>query len=386
MDAKIIKFSNENKTMRIFTAIGIILIVAGHLQCDVFSFLGYFPYYSFHVMIFLFVSGYFISPKADLKKFILRKVRRLLIPYFIFNLIYGILSTFLNYKGIYVGQGISIYNLFIAPFLGGHQFMFNSPAWFVPALFVTEVVYLVSSQLLNLMLKVLDDERRNLLVDMILLLGYLVLGIIAVALAIGGHAWGFYKTIGRWLLMLPFISLGRVYKAYIQGKIRAVARRLINKGFSVYLLYALYFVVVILGQIILVKNTEGLNISVVWCTSFGNGPIIPFIAACLGMAFWYGVASVCARIPNVEPVLAIGRHSYAVMTHHLFFLFVINSICLRFCNNSESFDLTRYGTDIFYQYMYLGDVLTPVVNLIICVAVPVLIGVLWRKMRQYVKI
>lgn len=48
----------ENKQMRILSAIGMILVVAGHLGYSVFDVGGLFPYYSFHVFIFLFVSGY----------------------------------------------------------------------------------------------------------------------------------------------------------------------------------------------------------------------------------------------------------------------------------------------------------------------------------------
>ena len=48
----------ENKQMRILSAIGMILVVAGHLGYSLFDVGGLFPYYSFHVFIFLFVSGY----------------------------------------------------------------------------------------------------------------------------------------------------------------------------------------------------------------------------------------------------------------------------------------------------------------------------------------
>ena len=49
----------ENKELRILSAIGIILVAAGHLGYNLFDIGGLFPYYSFHVFIFLFVSGYF---------------------------------------------------------------------------------------------------------------------------------------------------------------------------------------------------------------------------------------------------------------------------------------------------------------------------------------
>jgi len=378
MDAKIIEFDKENKTMRMFTAIGIILIVAGHLNEGIFTFGGLFPYYAFHVFIFLFVSGYFVSPRAELKAFLIRKIRRLLLPYFVFNLLYGILSTVLNGHEIYVGQGISVYNLLIAPFLGGHQFMFNSPAWFVPALFITELIYMLSMQILNIILKSIEEGKRQTITDLLLLGVYLLLGIITVYLAIGGHVWGFYKTIGRWLLMLPFIALGRVYKAYIQPFIRALLEKYADTVAKKTMFFVLYFALLILGQICLVNNTAGLNISVVWCTSFGNGPVIPFVAACSGMAFWYGIASIMGQIQYFKPLLVVGRHSYSVMTHHLFILFIINTI-FGLCFGANGFDLSAYRTDIFYQYMYLGEAVTPFINMVVCVTVPVILGVLWRK-------
>ena len=54
----------ENKEFRILSAIGMILVVAGHLGFNVFDVGGLFPYYSFHVFIFLFVSGYFYKKEA----------------------------------------------------------------------------------------------------------------------------------------------------------------------------------------------------------------------------------------------------------------------------------------------------------------------------------
>mgnify|MGYP006862531833 FL=1 len=55
----------ENKEFRILSAIGMILVVAGHLGFNVFDVGGLFPYYSFHVFIFLFVFGYFYKKQSE---------------------------------------------------------------------------------------------------------------------------------------------------------------------------------------------------------------------------------------------------------------------------------------------------------------------------------
>lgn len=75
----------ENKQMRILSAIGMILVVAGHLGYSLFDVGGLFPYYSFHVFIFLFVSGYFYREEAEqqLLRYIGKKCKALLLPYFI---------------------------------------------------------------------------------------------------------------------------------------------------------------------------------------------------------------------------------------------------------------------------------------------------------------
>lgn len=52
---------NENIQFRILSAIGIILVVAGHLDFQVFDVGGLFPYYSFHVFIFCLYPVIFIK-------------------------------------------------------------------------------------------------------------------------------------------------------------------------------------------------------------------------------------------------------------------------------------------------------------------------------------
>ena len=46
----------ENRQFRVLSAFGIIFVVAGHLGYGVFDLGGLFPYYSFHVFIFLYFS------------------------------------------------------------------------------------------------------------------------------------------------------------------------------------------------------------------------------------------------------------------------------------------------------------------------------------------
>nr|MDE7049100.1 acyltransferase family protein [Lachnospiraceae bacterium] len=125
---------SEIRELRILSAIGIILVVAGHLGYNLFDIGGLFPYYSFHVFIFLFVSGYFYRREAEerIGRYLIGKCVTLLLPYFVWNLFYGILSNLLHGAGFSIGETLSLRGLFLSPFLDGHQFMYNFPAWFVP--------------------------------------------------------------------------------------------------------------------------------------------------------------------------------------------------------------------------------------------------------------
>ena len=53
------KMKQRNETFVVLSAIGILLILLGHLDFPLLSMGNLFLYYSFHVMLFAFISGYF---------------------------------------------------------------------------------------------------------------------------------------------------------------------------------------------------------------------------------------------------------------------------------------------------------------------------------------
>ena len=119
----------ENREFRILSAVGIVLVVAGHLGYNLFDIGELFPYYSFHVFIFLFVSGYFYKEESEdnIGKYLLRKCRTLLLPYFAWNLFYGILTDVLHGSGFSIGGPRSLKTLFCRRSLTGISFYTISP-------------------------------------------------------------------------------------------------------------------------------------------------------------------------------------------------------------------------------------------------------------------
>ena len=137
----------QEKTLNIqfciLSAMGIIFIVDGHLNNSYFDIGGLLPYYSFHIPLFAFISGYFYRPgsERDLRNYGKHKFKRLMVPYFLWNLFYGVLAWILRGMGFGFGEPVTLWNLLGEPFLHGYQFILNHAAWFVPTLFLTEMAY-----------------------------------------------------------------------------------------------------------------------------------------------------------------------------------------------------------------------------------------------------
>lgn len=85
----------SNKQFMILSAIGIIQVVMCHLAPDV-KLTGYiFPYTSFFMPMFVFISGYFYSVKKEehIFKTIWEKFKKIMLPFLIINLCYGMINN-----------------------------------------------------------------------------------------------------------------------------------------------------------------------------------------------------------------------------------------------------------------------------------------------------
>ena len=128
-----------NMQFALLSALGIFFVADGHLNNSYLDIGGLIPYYSFHMQLFVFISGYFCREEQErFASYGIRKFKRLMLPYFAWNLVYGILAAFLRGYGFSIGDPVSLETLFAEPFRTGYQFILNHPAWFVPALFLVE--------------------------------------------------------------------------------------------------------------------------------------------------------------------------------------------------------------------------------------------------------
>ncbi len=336
-----------NITFGILTGTAIVMVVAGHLGYGVLTVGDLFPYYSFHVPLFMFISGYFYKEvgKGQTFGYVKKKVRRLLVPYLLWNLVYGLLAWLLRGHGFSMGEEIGIRTLLLAPFMHGYQFIYNYAAWFVPVLLVIEMMNLLMRLICGWSFEKLSrrrDEGGNL--EWFYLAGSLAIGMIVVCLAIGGHVWGDYKAAGRILFLYPCYQMGQLYKKKLEKHD--------TMGNLV------YFAIVMGVQTLLQIGCNGLAFSSVWCTGFANGPLVPYVTIVTGIAFWLRIAKVAAPVIGRSRVIRfLGQNTYTVMMHHVLVFMLIKMILAGVAAGTGlcgDFDFAQFYSNIDYIYLVNG--------------------------------
>lgn len=361
-----------NVAFGILSALAILMIVAGHAGYDILTVGGLFPYYSFHVPLFLFISGYFYREEEEERPFryLQKKAKRLLLPYFVWNLVYGVIAWALRaFGGFSMGEAVSLKTLFVTPFLNGYQFIYNYAAWFVPVLFLIEMMNLC----MRLVLK-----KLHLCSEWLILIAALAVGMLVVQFAIDGRVWGLYKTPGRILFLYPCFQMGQFYKKKLEFR-----DKLGNVS---------YFAIVIGVQVLLHLCCGGLAYSSVWCTGFANGPLIPYVTVVSGTAFWLRVAKILAPLcgggesaaqnPAGGVLLYLGRSTYAVMMHHVMAFMLVKMVLAGiacYTGYLADFDLARFYADIDYYYLVKGSEAFRMVYLAAGVGLP--LGLQWLLSR-----
>ena len=100
MENRLSAREGENMVMRALYLMAIVLVVDGHTTLgDMFSMGGLFRYYSFHLMLFAFGAGYFFRFHGGVLRDLAARARRLLVPLYIWNAVYGVGAALLRRFG-----------------------------------------------------------------------------------------------------------------------------------------------------------------------------------------------------------------------------------------------------------------------------------------------
>lgn len=357
----------ENATMRALYLLGIVFVVDGHGTLGkLFEMNSLMRYYSFHLMLFAFGAGYFFKDDANPARALARRAKRLLVPLYVWNAVYGVGAALLRRLGGFaLGAPLNAYTLLLAPLADGEHFVYNLGAWFLFPLFLCEALY----RLLRC-LPALKGKREG-----VTFLVCLIPGAICVQLLFSG-ARGFLPLfLLRTLILLPGYAGGVLYR-------RVLERRDTLPTVP-------YLLSILVLRALLCLRTENLAYLLSDCTYFGCGAFGVYAGGALAVAFWLRVARLIG--PAVERsrlAMAAATHTLDIMMHHYMGFFAVNVVFLLMNMlgvGAADFSVNAFRTQKAYMYAPGGHVEVSFLYLLAGLLLP--LGVAWgmEKFKELLK-
>lgn len=332
------KAVQTNLQFKLLSVIGIIIIVSGHCyQGGISLAYEWFPTYSFNLSLFVFISGFFYKAthEESVFKYIWKRFKRLIIPAYIWNMVYGMYILLMKNLDYTIGAEVDPYNLFVMPFVDGEAFKYNLGSWFIYPLFLVCVFNILFRKTLSLL------KIKN---EYFFIVIYLAIGMYGIQLAIDGHNTGLMKLLTRAMLFLPCFQFGRLYHARWEKKdnLNSIA----------------YFAILFGIQLLLLTFCEDLQYTPSAMTGFKNGVVIPYVTSLTGIAFWLRISKLLTPvIKNWSFVKLIADNTYSIMIHQMLgymsvkWLFYILSLIT---NWFPDFNEQLMRTNIWYYYLPKG--------------------------------
>lgn len=351
-----------NYNMLALQFLGIILVVIGH-KGGIFLFDNFFPFYSFHMPLFIFISGYFFNADRSIKDFLKKKLKTHLLPLFLWNIFYLFLSCLLRYFDIIkYGSEFSLTSIFIDPITTGNPSGLNEASWFVAALFLTSLFYILIRKLLKILLK------KEYLITLI----FFIICLSGIYFAINGYNYGLYITVTRIAMYLFFYQLGYLYKIKFEHKDK------LNSW--------LYFSILIVVQLILIYFYDDLSFINQNMVFVNKNIILPIITSITGILFWLRIAKIISNIvKNNKIACYIGENTFTVMMHHQFIFFLINLILL-FVNNNiiniKGFVVEAFKYEMWYSYKLDGKYQFLILYVILGFLVPLILKFAFESIKK----
>lgn len=330
-----------NYTFRLLYAIGIILIVAGHCQGGgIPLFEQWFAPYGYHLGLFVFCSGYFYKDTYErhFGSFLIKKLKRLILPMYLWNIFYALLVWILSYAGFTIGSPVTWYKILIAPLNDGHQFLYNMGGWFVVPLFMVEVV----TVLIRILLRRVNAWAHA---EVLFFFLSLTLGIFGCATAMAGFNTGWWLALVRMLYFMPFYGMGIFYRRVLEEHDRLPSMA--------------YFTICIgIAMLIIAVYGRPLSYTPSFCNDFYQGPLMPYIVGFVGIAFWLRIAKfLTPAIGRSRPVSLLADNTYSIMINQFLGFMLVKTVFAMLSQTTLCFH--DFNTRLYHRqlllYLYLPN-------------------------------
>ena len=314
----------------------------GHTGVNILNINDLFWYDSFHMPLFIFISGYFLKvEKIFTVDYIKKQVKHLIVPFFIFNIVCCAFSIAIHYLfnvTFSLPENWDFYfifnKLFLQPFAYGNFFwFFNDATWFILALFEVKM--------LNMLLRYFFS-KFNINSEFIILAVYATISAITVSLSHGET--GMAMQIVRPCYLLLFFQLGFVYKKFVE-KIDTANNLLV------------LFCVVCIEFVLVSLCIPNIPVADIWKGSFRNGTIVTILLAINGIYFWLRISKILFKNTAKNNIVSyISRHTYAILINQLICIFIFKLLVAYVCMvyKIPGCDLAALRTQCWY-YPYPFD-------------------------------
>lgn len=326
--------SKTNKQFMILSALGIIFVVDAHAWGGFAFMTRVFPYNSFFMPMFCFISGYFFSPKkiSDLPRYLIHKMRTLLVPFFAWNLIYGILTTVLRYVGLITyGSPLSFNTLVIRPFLDCGMFGFNLPSWYVPVLFLVILVY-------SFIRKLLARFWNQWIMAII----FVCVGTVCVYLSRHGYNQSYILIALKTGFFLQFYHIGTFFRTHIETHFRHSLLIILSA--------------LLINTILIYKTNDQIHFNDLATMSgfLTDYYWMPLVTSITGICFWLAVSGILVPAIGDNPLINyISENTFAIMMHHIFFFNIYNlllAILVKYSILHIPFDFQAFQSTAWYRF------------------------------------
>ena len=269
--------------------------------------------------------------------YIKKKSTSLLLPYYGWNIFYGLLINILTPYGFFANANakhITLSSFFLEPWTDGHQYIFNIASWFLLILFAVQISYVS----LRIVSNIFGTYREYGLWVVIF-----IAASAATLLAQFKDTHGIMLPVLKTFFCLFFYHMGYIYKITIEKYDKVSLSRV---------------VIVILIQIVLVSTFKNPTYQLSWC-NFNDRLIVPYITSLTGIWINLQLAKIlAAQTTSYNMLINIGKNSFSIMVHHLFGYWILNtvyySMSIYGLSIFKSFDSANYLNNIYYAYPING--------------------------------
>ncbi len=364
---------NIEYEFKILYAFSIFFIVMGHGGGGAISFFNeLFPFYSFAISPFLFTSGYFYKEKYELniKEFLIKKFKKLIVPLYLWNFFYGFLTCIIQNFGFYTQNTVNIKTLLISPLYDGTQFSLYLCSWFIFPLFITYVINIIARKI---------SSRYNFRdKEYIFAICALLIGCFGMILSNNKLNTGFLCLLIKTCLFIPFFEFGILYRKYKNKKIFSLDN-------------LSYFSIIFISVLVILYTNNGImpwiepgeaNLSV--ASTF---VLMPYITGMLGTAFWLRISQILSpSIGKSKYINILANNTYPIMLHNIFGLrlsYIFYIILHTYTNLCPNFNMYEFKTNIWYTYSINDIPQFLILNVIFAIVFSILIQKAAIKLKDF---